>query len=700
MKLTNIRKIYHNKRNDKEALKGINLELNDNGLIVLLGSSGCGKTTLLNIISGKDQDFEGTLTDLGEIDYLTQEFNLLESMSVLNNLLMVQNDPELVNELLKKFDLWEHRNKKVKKISNGQKKRVQFIRALLHKPGMLLCDEPTAALDHDNSVLIMKALKEVSKDIQVIVVTHDIALAEKYADRIIRMDKGIIVSDRVQSTQKYNQVSAGTTIPKKNHHEIFWLIRHELLSRKAETSLWICLSALAMLATFVTFNLYTTIESQTEYKNAFKYAENLIVSYPKDDTVYIDQVHSDGAKSQHVNFDIYEYKDIQDFIEGHPEIIAVEAFYDSSIYYYGQDTKYWISEGSKKAFQTFELSNMLLSDKPMSSVYYMTSKELESLEAGEKKYKETGDMSILLDIDVGEFNHLNVFNLVSNTKLPIIYGEYPSQPNEVLLPVDTADLIIDQGGYLDYEDLIGETIYLGNRSRWNGAFYYVQELGDLYQAENRFEVVIKGITPVENRYMDMIFFNTPLSEDVVMNYYVKDIDSLYYEYVRFLVEPGTDYEAFTQEVNNFIVPNKSIFSVFSGRGLNNNVPYYRNIANFMKYSSLITVIFLSLILLVYLFVRKRKVKENHIIETYGYDLHLERLGRIISTDAAAFMIVILVSGLFCNFINEIAVIFKYEKFMQFDLLGIFVSALLIVLFELLCEKMMEVKKYARNKKRV
>ena len=126
MKLRNVRKTYHNQNNDVEALKGISLDLNNNGITVILGSSGCGKTTLLNCIASKET-YEGIIEDVPSFDYLTQDFNLFEDMSVYDNLCIVSEDHKLIRRYLKQFDLKDTKNQKVKKLSNGQKKRVQFI---------------------------------------------------------------------------------------------------------------------------------------------------------------------------------------------------------------------------------------------------------------------------------------------------------------------------------------------------------------------------------------------------------------------------------------------------------------------------------------------------------------------------------------------------------------------------------------------
>lgn len=197
MKLTNINKIYHNKLNDVQALNNINLTFNNHGMTFIIGSSGCGKTTLLNIIAGYDKDFEGVIEYDGKVECIEQDILLMENLSVLDNLNMVSDDTTQIDALLKRFHLIDEAHKKVKKLSGGEKKRVQIIRSLLNKATYLICDEPTASLDHDNGELIMTMLKEVSKDIGVIIVTHDIALVDKYSDRTIQMGKGVILEDEL-----------------------------------------------------------------------------------------------------------------------------------------------------------------------------------------------------------------------------------------------------------------------------------------------------------------------------------------------------------------------------------------------------------------------------------------------------------------------------------------------------------------------
>ena len=193
MRLDNINKTYHNKLNDVHVLKDLNFTLNTVGLTFIIGKSGSGKTTLLNILAGRDHDYTGTMILEGNVEYVEQEYNLMESLSVFDNLFMLCKDKEMIDLKLKQFGLFEHKNKKVKKLSTGQKKRVQVLKCLLSHPDLLICDEPTAALDEANSKLVMEALKEAGKNIPVLIVSHDMALCNQYASRICKLENGYIL---------------------------------------------------------------------------------------------------------------------------------------------------------------------------------------------------------------------------------------------------------------------------------------------------------------------------------------------------------------------------------------------------------------------------------------------------------------------------------------------------------------------------
>lgn len=220
LELSDIRKNYDTGAASVEALKGINLRFRDCEFVSILGQSGCGKTTMLNIIGGLDQYTSGDLKINGKstknfkdrdwdayrnnsIGFVFQSYNLIPHQSVLSNVELAltlsgvskSERRKRAVEALEKVGLGEHIHKKPNQMSGGQMQRVAIARALVNNPDILLADEPTGALDTDTSVQIMEILKEISKDRLIIMVTHNPELAMKYSTRIIRLLDGNITDD-------------------------------------------------------------------------------------------------------------------------------------------------------------------------------------------------------------------------------------------------------------------------------------------------------------------------------------------------------------------------------------------------------------------------------------------------------------------------------------------------------------------------
>lgn len=192
-------------------LNNINLSFGENGLVSILGPSGCGKTTLLNIIGGLDKPTNGRVLFDGyditklkrkELDkyhnriigFVYQNYNLIDYLNVVDNIELI-NKNIYIKELLEQFSLSSKKYKKIKHLSGGEKQRVAIARSISNNPKILLCDEPTGALDTKTGHTIMKFLKSISSEILVIMVTHNKELANTYSDRIISLEDGNIVYD-------------------------------------------------------------------------------------------------------------------------------------------------------------------------------------------------------------------------------------------------------------------------------------------------------------------------------------------------------------------------------------------------------------------------------------------------------------------------------------------------------------------------
>ena len=220
LQLKNITKNYLSGDNEIQALKGIDLEFRESEFVSILGQSGCGKTTLLNIIGGLDRYTTGDLIINGKstkefkdkdwdtyrnhsIGFVFQSYNLIPHQTVLSNVELAltisgvskEERRKRAIESLEKVGLGDQIHKKPNQMSGGQMQRVAIARALVNDPDILLADEPTGALDSTTSEQVMEILKEISKDKLIIMVTHNPELANKYSTRIIKLLDGKVTDD-------------------------------------------------------------------------------------------------------------------------------------------------------------------------------------------------------------------------------------------------------------------------------------------------------------------------------------------------------------------------------------------------------------------------------------------------------------------------------------------------------------------------
>lgn len=218
IELKNISKVYKNKRNKQIVLNSINLRFRDKEFVSILGKSGSGKSTLLNIIGGLDTKFNGSLLidnidtkyyknkdydnyRRSKVGFVFQNYNLINHQTVLDNVLISlkllnnKHSKRKVLDTLKQVGLYDLRYKKPNELSGGEKQRVAIARAIVKNPNILLCDEPTGALDSKNSMEVLNILKDLSKEYLVVLITHNREDAYKYSDRIIELKDGEIYKD-------------------------------------------------------------------------------------------------------------------------------------------------------------------------------------------------------------------------------------------------------------------------------------------------------------------------------------------------------------------------------------------------------------------------------------------------------------------------------------------------------------------------
>lgn len=221
IKVDNLTKLYRAKGEITcRALDGVSTVLPDKGLVFILGKSGSGKSTLLNLIGGLDSFDSGDIVSFGNslssfteedyeayrsdfVSFIFQDYHLIDELTVLENITLFSADAvdeELLRTTLDKVGMTDYVDRYPDELSGGQKQRVAIARGIIKNPHIILCDEPTGNLDKHTSLQILELLKKLSRDKLVLIVSHNIVEAETYADRIIELADGKIISDRMRDS--------------------------------------------------------------------------------------------------------------------------------------------------------------------------------------------------------------------------------------------------------------------------------------------------------------------------------------------------------------------------------------------------------------------------------------------------------------------------------------------------------------------
>lgn len=202
---SHITKIYHTRKNDVRALSDVSLRLPNKGFVALTGENGCGKTTLLNLVSTLDSDFEGdiriddldvrrdqTLIRHKVLSYVFQKDCFIENLTVQDNLRIESDDESFISEQLDTFGILNKTAQFPRELSGGQSQRTSFIRGLLKDYEILLVDEPTSSMDEEMETYVFRTLKEISKFKLVVLVSHNMSMVHAYCDIIVKLNNGSI----------------------------------------------------------------------------------------------------------------------------------------------------------------------------------------------------------------------------------------------------------------------------------------------------------------------------------------------------------------------------------------------------------------------------------------------------------------------------------------------------------------------------
>ena len=305
LKLDNIVKDYDAGGEKVRALKGVSIEFRKSEFVAILGQSGCGKTTLLNIIGGLDQYTSGDLSINGKstkkfrdsdwdtyrnhsVGFVFQSYNLIPHQTVLSNVELAltlsgvgkSERRRRAKEALEKVGLGDQLKKKPNQMSGGQMQRVAIARALVNDPEILLADEPTGALDSQTSVQIMEILKEISKDKLIIMVTHNPDLAEQYASRTVKLLDGEIISDSDPFDGEKDQLNEVRSVKKgkKTSMSFFTALSlslNNLMTKKARTILTSFAGSIGIIGIALILSVSTGVQNYID-----RVQEDTLSSYP------------------------------------------------------------------------------------------------------------------------------------------------------------------------------------------------------------------------------------------------------------------------------------------------------------------------------------------------------------------------------------------------------------------------------------
>lgn len=637
MKLIHIHKVYHNKLEDVQVFEDLNASFPHTGFILISGDSGTGKSTLFNIIAGIDKDYQGTVECHENIEYLNQQIILYENLSVNDNFMLVDDQQSFVDEMLEKFDLISLKNEKVKKLSNGEKRRIQIIRSLMTQPEILLCDEPTASLDYDNALLVLELLQKISKTTTVLVTTHDQELFLPYIDSLYEIrDKKLICVQKQEDSIIHHQETH------KLSRTFSRYIQTCLLNMKAHLSTNIITIFLLICMIIATYScLYYTDQSNEELiKQKWYYSSNLIQNIPK--------YKMEGTVEKgyiYLNFDIFYTDHLQEILDKYDCIIGYTLQRD----YCDYDPRYQTNPKYSKGLKPY--------------TYNYSSEEQSIIYSGPQT-----TFALLNDLNGNENNMFNhdaqafMYNIIDKKDLLIEVGRFPSSDNEIVLGKELAKRYQEKFDLENINELIGKTIDLDMEKV---DFGFIRTRGKI-----TIPVKIVGISAFENCFENRIYFQNDGFFNLLADAYDYDKDEVCYYVMKFLVDPTQDYDELLEDLNDKEWVKNDTFEVF-----NDKDSIYEKSSQVIMINSTMVII-ASIILIIILFVglivnklyfKKQFIKENMILKQYHYNnMKIEWLSNMMIIMIVIVLSIIMIPILI-TIINVISQFISDYHLLTFDL---------------------------------
>lgn len=479
LQLKNITKNYLSGDNEVQALKGINIEFRENEFVSILGQSGCGKTTLLNIIGGLDRYTSGDLIINGKstkefkdkdwdtyrnhsVGFVFQSYNLIPHQTVLANVELAltisgvgkTERRKRAIEALQKVGLGDQINKKPNQMSGGQMQRVAIARALVNDPDILLADEPTGALDSKTSVQVMEILKEISKDKLIIMVTHNPELAEKYSSRIVKLLDGKIIDDSNPYKSSEEDVKKARNKKDKSGKASMKfttavrLSLNNLMTKKGRTFLTSFAGSIGIIGIALILSLSHGMQS---YINRVE--EDTLSSYPLtiqeasiDVTSMLEAMMGNGEKEEHNDNKIYSRPIVNNILETVSTKLQTNNLEEFKKYLESGDTN--IKDYINAIQYEYNLNlNIYKQNEDKTYQQVNPSKVFDELGFGEMMESRQSTSSMMsgsmtmTQTDV--WNEMLDNQNLLQSQYDVLAGKWPTKYNEVVLIVDENNEVSD-----------------------------------------------------------------------------------------------------------------------------------------------------------------------------------------------------------------------------------------------------------------
>ena len=488
LRLENIKKDYITGNSKVQALKGVSLNFRKNEFVSILGQSGCGKTTLLNIIGGLDRYTSGDLVINGKstkefkdkdwdayrnhsVGFVFQSYNLIPHQTILANVelaltLSGVNKKERRKKAIKALEdvgLGEQINKKPKQLSGGQMQRVAIARALVNDPEIILADEPTGALDTKTSVQIMEILKEISKDKLIIMVTHNPDLAEKYSSRIIKILDGNITDDSntysKEEEEKEDRTTKKDSRVSMNFLTALSLSLNNLMTKKGRTFLTSFAGSIGIIGIALIMSLSNGMQN---YIN--KVEEDTLSSYPitiQEETIDISSMMTSlmGENNENENIEenkVYSKNIINDMLSTVSTKINNNNLEEFKKYLDDENSN--INEYINAIQYSYNLDLNIYKEEKDKVVQVNPSQVFSKIEMGEMiEARDNSMMASMALVQSDIWIELLDNQELIQSQFDVLAGKLPEKYNEVVLVVDQNNRISDYTlyslGLLDQDEL-------------------------------------------------------------------------------------------------------------------------------------------------------------------------------------------------------------------------------------------------------